>query len=126
AEDGIRDLTVTGVQTCALPISVSTRSYRGNFAADFKPFLRETAATDACLLAVEQFNLPSHPIRKCNQSTRSTNGPVVQQSDELIEKPLSPGHSCLNRNEFAVAKKGVSDLIENFPVKPCVFQLVRL
>src|SRR2546430_12442740 len=24
AEDGIRDLTVTGVQTCALPISVST------------------------------------------------------------------------------------------------------
>src|SRR2546430_9118347 len=25
AEDGIRDLTVTGVQTCALPISVSSR-----------------------------------------------------------------------------------------------------
>src|SRR2546430_13956848 len=25
AEDGIRDLTVTGVQTCALPISVSLR-----------------------------------------------------------------------------------------------------
>src|SRR5438270_6665010 len=25
AEDGIRDLTVTGVQTCALPISSSTR-----------------------------------------------------------------------------------------------------
>src|SRR2546430_11150443 len=24
AEDGIRDLTVTGVQTCALPISVAT------------------------------------------------------------------------------------------------------
>src|SRR2546427_2800674 len=26
AEDGIRDLTVTGVQTCALPISISTRN----------------------------------------------------------------------------------------------------
>src|SRR2546430_3399616 len=26
AEDGIRDLTVTGVQTCALPISLATRS----------------------------------------------------------------------------------------------------
>src|SRR2546430_7424524 len=25
AEDGIRDLTVTGVQTCALPISILTR-----------------------------------------------------------------------------------------------------
>src|SRR2546430_7175628 len=26
AEDGIRDLTVTGVQTCALPISLSSES----------------------------------------------------------------------------------------------------
>src|SRR2546430_10252106 len=29
AEDGIRDLTVTGVQTCALPISSSLRSTAG-------------------------------------------------------------------------------------------------
>src|SRR5688572_32914852 len=28
AEDGIRDLTVTGVQTCALPISVADRPHR--------------------------------------------------------------------------------------------------
>src|SRR5688572_32535015 len=28
AEDGIRDLTVTGVQTCALPISTASRSIR--------------------------------------------------------------------------------------------------
>src|SRR2546430_8869041 len=28
AEDGIRDLTVTGVQTCALPISIADRSPR--------------------------------------------------------------------------------------------------
>src|SRR2546430_2644834 len=27
AEDGIRDLTVTGVQTCALPISLSTLAF---------------------------------------------------------------------------------------------------
>src|SRR5256886_11846930 len=27
AEDGIRDLTVTGVQTCALPISISQSGY---------------------------------------------------------------------------------------------------
>src|SRR2546430_8637887 len=30
AEDGIRDLTVTGVQTCALPISSSSRSRGGS------------------------------------------------------------------------------------------------
>src|SRR5256886_13634973 len=29
AEDGIRDLTVTGVQTCALPISAADRVYVG-------------------------------------------------------------------------------------------------
>src|SRR5256886_8719920 len=28
AEDGIRDLTVTGVQTCALPISISHSGFR--------------------------------------------------------------------------------------------------
>src|SRR2546430_3739045 len=28
AEDGIRDLTVTGVQTCALPISPSASAFR--------------------------------------------------------------------------------------------------
>src|SRR2546429_6678472 len=30
AEDGIRDVAVTGVQTCALPISVSAAPYRAN------------------------------------------------------------------------------------------------
>src|SRR5205809_5522717 len=29
AEDGIRDVAVTGVQTCALPISLSSRSFPG-------------------------------------------------------------------------------------------------
>src|SRR5688572_33436642 len=31
AEDGIRDLTVTGVQTCALPICSATREYRPRY-----------------------------------------------------------------------------------------------
>src|SRR5205085_3850199 len=34
AEDGIRDLTVTGVQTCALPIFVVTLSPRSSVVAD--------------------------------------------------------------------------------------------
>src|SRR5205085_6045749 len=32
AEDGIRDLTVTGVQTCALPIWIPTEALRGELA----------------------------------------------------------------------------------------------
>src|SRR2546430_755176 len=34
AEDGIRDLTVTGVQTCALPIFVAKRHAKGEFAGN--------------------------------------------------------------------------------------------
>src|SRR2546421_7479219 len=36
AEDGIRDLIVTGVQTCALPISVDLRVARRTAAAGFR------------------------------------------------------------------------------------------
>src|SRR5437016_9617230 len=38
AEDGIRDWSVTGVQTCALPIYVRGR---GNSAGEFEPFAQE-------------------------------------------------------------------------------------
>src|SRR2546430_10082980 len=34
AEDGIRDLTVTGVQTCALPISCHARDFQREHDAD--------------------------------------------------------------------------------------------
>src|SRR2546430_6776708 len=39
AEDGIRDLTVTGVQTCALPIYILT-NYDWNWSAAEKEFKR--------------------------------------------------------------------------------------
>src|SRR2546430_10990394 len=50
AEDGIRDLTVTGVQTCALPISVSCDEARLLIGADpgaTTPALEEHLATCA-------------------------------------------------------------------------------
>src|SRR5260370_17426010 len=58
AEDGIRDSSVTGVQTCALPILVGGRDYAKsqlNRAADamrqpgsvFKPFVYATALNTA-------------------------------------------------------------------------------
>src|SRR3989475_1439584 len=37
AEDGIRDLTVTGVQTCALPIYVAARGFFIERGAEFAP-----------------------------------------------------------------------------------------
>src|SRR5256885_12703562 len=42
AEDGIRDYKVTGVQTCALPISIKRRK----FASAFSPTAHELTALD--------------------------------------------------------------------------------
>src|SRR5256886_12550193 len=44
AEDGIRDLTVTGVQTCALPISC-TRGAGTILVVDDEPAIRQVART---------------------------------------------------------------------------------
>src|SRR5256886_9257083 len=41
AEDGIRDLTVTGVQTCALPISRRSVEPRRRFARSARPSHRD-------------------------------------------------------------------------------------
>src|SRR2546430_7165957 len=48
AEDGIRDLTVTGVQTCALPISQSERirCRAGNRRTVFPPLIADRAGAD--------------------------------------------------------------------------------
>src|SRR2546427_8489325 len=43
AEDGIRDLTVTGVQTCALPISIESIEAALIFRASFFDQRHETA-----------------------------------------------------------------------------------
>src|SRR5256886_7867854 len=44
AEDGIRDLTVTGVQTCALPISIPPGAVHEIPAADVQPDVLDGAA----------------------------------------------------------------------------------
>src|SRR5690606_40453086 len=49
AEDGIRDFHVTGVQTCALPISGSQEPQRG---AGFDPARAVDGAVDADIVAV--------------------------------------------------------------------------
>src|SRR2546430_6123442 len=48
AEDGIRDLTVTGVQTCALPISCQ--------------LLRERSSESETILAIMQFRISDQPV----------------------------------------------------------------
>src|SRR2546430_13493143 len=47
AEDGIRDLTVTGVQTCALPISQRRLGSRGHLQGDTLHRFRHSLAAPA-------------------------------------------------------------------------------
>src|SRR5206468_4580964 len=47
AEDGIRDLIVTGVQTCALPISISSRKIVPSCAPRKRPSASATAPVNA-------------------------------------------------------------------------------
>src|SRR2546430_5936982 len=49
AEDGIRDLTVTGVQTCALPICFLIGQHRDAIAASFSTVLRVDTTSDGWL-----------------------------------------------------------------------------
>src|SRR2546430_8457422 len=60
AEDGIRDLTVTGVQTCALPISTIMRL--GRVVAECDPRV-ETARRLAELMLGGELKLPTNPHR---------------------------------------------------------------
>src|SRR2546430_6664131 len=59
AEDGIRDLTVTGVQTCALPISGAIASRR----ARQDPVLRMSKRTIAVELATPGLDPQGRPAR---------------------------------------------------------------
>src|SRR5256886_12666510 len=75
AEDGIRDLTVTGVQTCALPISRGSDS-RSGFPHSRGPLLRPRLATardantSALRLRLAHLRLDGQPPRKRSEERR--------------------------------------------------------
>src|SRR2546430_5451957 len=68
AEDGIRDLTVTGVQTCALPISVAVTGV-GLGGRGFLSFLAlrcggKPCAADALALGVAGLAVTGEPVQR--------------------------------------------------------------
>src|SRR5688572_31611080 len=74
AEDGIRDLTVTGVQTCALPICMpaffSSRTYARS--ASFKPFVITTGCSPCARAS----------LMISGRSRRKVASPPVRRSEE--------------------------------------------
>src|SRR2546429_31470 len=67
AEDGIRDVAVTGVQTCALPISqfsdLFTETVRGHLMSDVPLGVFLSGGLDSSSIAVEMASLKKEPIQ---------------------------------------------------------------
>src|SRR5205809_1858442 len=62
AEDGIRDVAVTGVQTCALPIYLAWQQVLGDF---WGPFAKALDAVDVQKLIHDVHDLSGLPKEKC-------------------------------------------------------------
>src|SRR2546422_2551682 len=92
AEDGIRDVAVTGVQTCALPISIDVMDART------PPRRRTPTPTSAASLRplVYPHIVHSHGVRE-DRRRIGTAGPVptdrhVQNDEERVIEHPPPGH----------------------------------
>src|SRR2546430_11375721 len=100
AEDGIRDLTVTGVQTCALPISATiandTLALGGNPAASFNT----TAQNDARYLQLAGGTL----VGALNGTTASFSGDIQTSGDRKSTR-LNSSHSQISYAVFCLKKK---------------------
>src|SRR2546430_6885477 len=83
AEDGIRDLTVTGVQTCALPISADATLRR----------------TSVLLTAFDR--RPRGPWRPARTAIRS----YRQMPRQSVESPGAPRDSAVRSEERRVGKE---------------------
>src|SRR2546430_9294679 len=74
AEDGIRDLTVTGVQTCALPISREAERGRGRAAGEGKRqvlghYSPRTGATLSCVFCkIAAGEIPADIVKRGDRS----------------------------------------------------------
>src|SRR5690625_2037204 len=74
AEDGIRDGHVTGVQTCALPISLYLNIFRG-------------------VRAISEFDWPFTPIHSSSDGFSTPGGSGLQ----CLLRHLHPGHGYITR-----------------------------
>src|SRR5256886_10263742 len=76
AEDGIRDLTVTGVQTCALPIYTSFCFRSASAAASPWNFVRRPPRNSHRMRRMER------PAHACGTSKTTTPSALVSRSEE--------------------------------------------
>src|SRR5205085_6183860 len=98
AEDGIRDLTVTGVQTCALPIFATSRKHTGRM-------LRETCRQCSSFILTQPFRATAMDgWHRTSGSTQS----IVSFLKLIIDRKstrLNSSHSQISYAVFCLKKK---------------------
>src|SRR5688572_9232829 len=85
AEDGIRDLTVTGVQTCALPISYTDEN--GNERTDNEVVARSRLRVDARKWLAGKMAPKKYGDKLMAEHTGKDGGPI--ETKELSETELA-------------------------------------
>src|SRR5207245_164631 len=103
AEDGIRDATVTGVQTCALPILAPMRAVARVAALALATGLTSVPPSSP-LAAQESFVPPQPPCELTQSNSKINNG--IQALRNAVEKPDQRGP------QRAQAKKLLTDAIQ--------------
>src|SRR2546427_8293151 len=90
AEDGIRDLTVTGVQTCALPISIATdRNAAVMNILRFSDLCAQGKAQGQRVFIRADLNVPLNDAGEITEDTR------VRASVPAIEMALKAGAAVM-------------------------------
>src|SRR2546430_523694 len=115
AEDGIRDLTVTGVQTCALPIylsrDASTRNGSASCRYSGRPKLVRTTTFGRCPPRASERNTPKpEPARKCRSSiTTSGREPAMLPSAPASVSTVSIRSTSGRRRISSASRAASSD-----------------
>src|SRR5437879_11217050 len=90
AEDGIRDTSVTGVQTCALPISCPASS----------PSTPKAASPSAPPRAPNSLTIPNGQSTRSEEHTSELQSPMYLVCRLLLEKKKTEQqHSCAPREQ---------------------------
>src|SRR3989440_3870961 len=104
AEDGIRDLIVTGVQTCALPISVARHDQRSRRAESY----HENRRAGASLARADAAGIPAGDDRR-SVRPRTEAGPRPNRRCGADRKStrLNSSHDQISYAVFCLKKKRV-------------------
>src|SRR5205085_8524587 len=103
AEDGIRDLTVTEVQTCALPILADRRKFCNSSLSVCRN--NSASAANALFLASRSFNLKSRAIRGLCGLAQSFQRMAHGSGVDRKSTRLNSSHSQISYAVFCLKKK---------------------